>query len=131
MSVINEFFKATKGKRAPFYPRVHCADGFHMSVQAHYGAYCSPRVDASPFYVEAEIGFPSEREDLIMQYIDGDDSDPTQTVYGYVPVDVIDAVIAKHGGIVWASVAGDMKRAKWTDEQRAALSSATSSAAEG
>lgn len=128
MSTINEFFKLTKGKSAPFYPRVHCADGFHMSVQAHYGAYSSPREDHSHFYDAAEIGFPSAREDRIMPYIDGGDSEPTKTVYGYVPFDVIDAVIAAHGGIVWEPVLQDMSsRANWKDalpKARAAISAA-------
>ena len=51
------------------------------------------------------IGFPSAPEPLIAEYaedweIEGDD-DPRlcETVYGYVPVEVIDAVIEKHGGI--------------------------------
>jgi len=49
-------------------------------------------------YSSLEIGFPSAREELIMPYIDDSDSDPTMTVYGWVPVDVIVAVVEKHGG---------------------------------
>jgi len=50
-------------------------------------------------YEEVEVGFPSEREELIMQYAEEPDV-PTQTVYGYVPVQVVTNVLAKHGGIV-------------------------------
>jgi len=76
-----------------------CADGFRMSVQANGGAYCQPRIDAAEKYTDVEIGFPSEEEPLIMPWVE-DERKPTDTVYGYVPVDVVTNVIVKHGGIV-------------------------------
>ena len=82
---------------------VVCADGFNMSVQAHDGAYCEPRLDAQREYTLVEIGFPSWEEPLIMPWCE-DDRDPTHTVYGYVPVDVVTNVIVKHGGIVEGEV---------------------------
>ena len=77
--------------------RLQCADGFSMSVQARELAHCSPRNDEGPWW-KAEIGFPSEAESLIMEWAE-DPEDPTGTVYGYVPVDIIDAVVARHGGV--------------------------------
>lgn len=80
-------------------PRIVCKDGFSMSVQAGEAIYCMPRVNlSSGGYVEVEIGFPSEKEDLICQYAE-DSSDYTQTVYPYVPVEVVEKVIEKHGGM--------------------------------
>ena len=93
---VNEFFNTAGTNRNR---QVVCADGFKMSVQAHDGAYCSPRMNGADRYEEVEVGFPSEREELIMQYAEEPDV-PTQTVYGYVPVQVVTNVIAKHGGIV-------------------------------
>jgi hypothetical protein len=96
MSSVNEFFKeagATRNKR------VVCADGFEMSVQAHRGAYCSPRADNAEKYTSVEIGFPSEKESMLMEYCD-EPSTPLDTVYGYVPVQTVTNVLAKHGGIV-------------------------------
>jgi len=84
--------------------QVVCADGFIMSVQAHDGAYCEPRNDNAEKYTAVEVGFPSEREELIMSWIDGFDNDPTDTVYAYVPVTVVTDVIVKHGGIVSGEV---------------------------
>jgi len=78
-------------------PRVVCADGFSMSVQVSSGSYCTPRIDDADFYSEAEITLPSEVEPLIMEFAERADR-PTFTVYGYVPVSIIDEVIAKHGG---------------------------------
>lgn len=82
-------------------PKVICADGFTMSVQASSSHYCSPRDNEGP-YVSVEIGFPSERVEEFMDYIDGnrDDTDPTDTVYGWVPVHVVVEVIDQHGGLV-------------------------------
>ena len=57
-----------------------------------------------------EIGFPSVPESLIAEYaedweVEGDD-DPRlcQTVYGYVPVHIVNLVIEKHGGIDFDAV---------------------------
>lgn len=82
---------------------VVCADGFSMSVQAHDGAYCEPRKDAQRKYTLVEIGFPSVEEALIMPWAE-DERKPTDTVYPYVPVDVVTNVIVKHGGMVEGEV---------------------------
>lgn len=81
-------------------PKIICNDGFTMSVQGSSGHYCSPRSVEKDYY-SMEIGFPSIAEPLIYPFMDGDieDTDPTNTVYGYVPCDIIDEVIIKHGGI--------------------------------
>ena len=97
---VNEFFKeagATRNKR------VICADGFEMSVQAHGHAYCSPRIDNAEKYTSVEIGFPSEVEPMLMEYCD-EPGTPLETVYGYVPVQTVTNVLAKHGGIVEGEV---------------------------
>ena len=82
---------------------VVCADGFSMSVQAHDAAYCEPRRDAQRKYTLVEVGYPSAEEDLIMPWAENP-REPTETVYGYVPVDVVTNVIVKHGGIVEGEV---------------------------
>ena len=78
-------------------PRVVCADGFSMSVQVSDSHYCTPRINDASSYYDVEIGFPSEAEPLIMEFAEQADS-PTDTVYGYVPVSIVDEVIEKHGG---------------------------------
>jgi len=78
--------------------RMKLADGFEMSVQASGMVYCAPRDDNGP-YTHVEIGYPSSKEELIMEWAENED-EPTGTVYGYVPVEIVDAVIEKHGGIV-------------------------------
>ena len=83
--------------------QVVCADGFKMSVQAHDGAYCSPRTNNASSYSEVEIGFPTAKEPLLMEYCE-DREQPTHTVYAYVPAQVVTNVIAKHGGMVEGEV---------------------------
>lgn len=72
-------------------PKAICADGFKMSIQASEDHYCQKDDEGS--YVSVEVGFPSLPEPLLDEY--GDDG-----VYGYVPLTVVDAIIAKHGGIL-------------------------------
>ena len=78
-----------------------CADGFAMSVQASASTYCRPRVNSADRYQEVEVGFPSEKEDLQLPYIDAfNEDDPRECVYAYVPAEIVTAICAKHGGIV-------------------------------
>ena len=85
------------------YDPVVCTDGFTMSVQAGKGLYCSPRVDDAPAYREVEVRgsdelfekYSNDRGD----YADYEDPDPTEYVLAYMPVEVVAAVIAKHGGL--------------------------------
>ncbi len=72
--------------------RIECVDGFSMSVQASSTHYCSPREDDAD-WCRVEVGFPSSPEPLLLPYASSSD------VYGYVPVEVVDAVIDSHGGI--------------------------------
>jgi hypothetical protein len=76
-----------------------CKDGFTMSVQANYTAYCSPRVNDAVKYTSVEVGYPSQPEPLLVEWAE-DPKKPTNTVYGYVPAERISLVCAKHGGIV-------------------------------
>ena len=97
-------------------PLVVCEDGFEMSVQCGQSLYSSPR-DVAKRYSEVEIGFPSAPESLIAEYaedweIEGDD-DPKlcETVYGYVPVKLVNKVLKKHGGIDEDAVQEKIKEA--------------------
>ena len=80
------------------YEKIVCNDGFTMSVQAHSTAYCTPRQDGDCTYTEVEVGYPSQREELLMQYAEAP-SRPTDTVYGYVPSNTVYLVIVKHKGM--------------------------------
>ena len=85
-------------------PKIVCEDGFEMSVQVGFSLYSTPKKVAKR-YSAVEIGFPSAPEPLIAEYAEDweiendDDSRLCETVYGYVPVGVVDKVLKKHGGI--------------------------------
>ena len=84
-------------------PQIVCSDGFKMSVQVGFTLYSTPKKVAKR-YSAVEIGFPSEHEPLIEEYAECYtseelDIDFTNTVYGYVPVKLVDKVLKKHGGI--------------------------------
>lgn len=103
MSILREWLKntyeITEGGYLKVRPRIVCKDGFSMSVQAGYYLYSTPRANLeSGNYTEVEIGFPSEKEDLICGFAE-DHSDYTETVYPYVPIEIVENVIQKHGGM--------------------------------
>lgn len=96
--MISEYILKHRGVRGDVHlcPHIECADGLRLSVQASHFHYCVPRTDGGP-YSSVEVGFPSERIEELMPYADEPES-PTQTVYGYVPVEIVEAVIKAHGG---------------------------------
>lgn len=81
----------------PLARRIRCEDGFSMSVQASHGAYCSPRSNIGPWH-QVEVGYPSDAPKNLMHYCENPES-PTQTVYGYVPIELVEELIAAHGGM--------------------------------
>jgi len=78
-------------------PHIICKSGLVMSVQAGMGIYSSPRAACGP-YEAVEVGFPSQKVEALMPYTE-DSSCPTETVYAYVPIHIVDKVIADNGGI--------------------------------
>lgn len=79
-------------------PRLYCNDGFSISVQASEFHYCYPQLNGVRDYESVELGFPSVEDELINEYAE-DCMDYTETVYGYVPIEVVEKLIEKHGGI--------------------------------
>ena len=105
-------------------PRIVCNDGYSVSVQASEYTYCEPRytqwqnedgwevingnywsssetprnfeTDHFTPYESVELGYPSEADELIYECTEGNDY--TNTVYGYVPVKIVEQLIEKHGG---------------------------------
>lgn len=72
--------------------RVECEDGFTISIQAGSGFYCFPRENRDDGeYTHLELGFPNQREELIEKYEE-------DGIYPFVPVEVVEQMIKKHGG---------------------------------
>lgn len=101
---VHEFFaKYVTPDRARPRPKIVCRTGLEMSVQASEFHYCSPRENNQPHYGTVEIGFPSHHIHLLNRWCE-DDAKPTETVYGYVPVEVVNIIIAANGGIDYNNV---------------------------
>ena len=92
-------------------PRVRCADGYTVSVQAGYGLYSIPRADADR-YKNVELGYPSTIDEELDEYAESPGG-----VYGYVPVRLVDKVLEKHGGIVGTDFL-NVTPGNWPDDQR-------------
>ncbi len=81
-----------------FNPKIICKDGTTLSVQASEYHYCTPRDNYGP-YTHVEVGYPTAvPHDAMLRYAE-ESSDPTCTVYGYTPVEVVNEFIELHGGI--------------------------------
>jgi hypothetical protein len=102
-------------------PKVVAKDGFTVSLQVHNGNYCSSNNGYRTLgdtIKTVEFGFPSFNEPLMFKYAetyseyaysDEDDNsipcdlsnfDITNTV-GNIPIEVMEEVFTKHGGIDW------------------------------
>ena len=77
-----------------------CKDDFTFSAQASESHYSKPKGLADE-YEEIEIGFPSYNDPIIAKYREdyGCEETFSSAVYGFVPVGVVDKLIAVHGGI--------------------------------
>lgn len=82
--------------------KVVCKDGFSISIQASENHYCIPKVDGAYIeYKNVELGYPSDDESLIEEYSEGmEDTSLTQSVYPYVPAEIVKKMLDKHGGMV-------------------------------
>ena len=93
-----EWIDKNKNGRMVIPCEMRFADGNTVSVQASSFHYCLPRKDHGP-WSHVELGFPSFIPELVMGYCENSEN-PTETVYGYVPIGLVDCLANLHGGIV-------------------------------
>ena len=85
-------------------PKIVCNDGYAVSLQASRTHYATPRNNQGPWF-QVELGFPTEGDNRLVEYMDASTEDPDQipdptaNVYGYVPLDIVLEVFESHGGI--------------------------------
>ena len=87
-------------------PRIHCKDGFNISIQVNKGNYCASENGVRTFGTNWELvewGFPSEQIDgekyNAEEIFYEEKIDTTQSVGGYVEIELMDALLQEHGGI--------------------------------
>lgn len=86
-------------------PKALCKDGFSISIQGgntHH--YCLPRTFGK-VYQQLELGYPSEPLPELKFYSEEKTYDG---VFGYVPIEKVEKLIKKHGGII-----GDQELGQW------------------
>ena len=80
-------------------PTIQCKDGFTVSCQASEYHYCTPR-ESGAEWVCIELGFPNQTPTSEVCNYAENGEDFLDTVYGYVPVHLVDAMLEEHGGII-------------------------------
>ena len=96
-SVTNAYLVSAPKNSAGVRKPIVCGNGLRLSVQAGEYTYCAPKTSTGP-WATVEVGYPSRVISELLPYADTED-DPLNSVYAYVPVEVLDVVIAKNGGI--------------------------------
>ena len=76
--------------------RFFCQDGFSVSVV--WGRGTNSEVGQNGDIVSYELGFPSSEDNLISEFAE-DSTNPTNTVYGWVPAEIVQQLIQSHGGL--------------------------------
>tara|TARA_R100001594_G_scaffold10848_3_gene25297 strand:+ start:5814 stop:6347 length:534 start_codon:yes stop_codon:yes gene_type:complete len=100
-------------------------DGFSVSVQASASHSCDPKINGLfTKYRYVEVGFPNEKEELLIPYADSPMIEPElarrssdkwthEQVYHYVPSVVIKSIVKKHKGIK----SGEMPELDYNSEE--------------
>lgn len=78
--------------------RVVCQSGTSLSVQASRTHYSIPRDNHGP-YSAVEVGYPSRKPPEAWQEYCEDWEHPKDTVYAYVPIELVAAWIDSRGGV--------------------------------
>lgn len=74
-------------------PHIVCKNGAKLSIQANESAYCTPRENEGPYtHFEVKV-YDAITPESWSEYHDWN------SVYAYVPVELINEFIALHGGI--------------------------------
>lgn len=78
-------------------PETVCADGFTVSIQASSFHCCVPREDNAN-YTHVELAYPSQRPEPWSEWSEyaEEPKNWAGTVYGYVPVEMVIALIDRH-----------------------------------
>lgn len=81
--------------------RVKLGDGTVLSIQASEHHYCTPRKNGLGLsqYKSVEVGFPSNEIEEFFPWAE-EEGDWTDTVYPYLPLEVLVSAIESRGGIV-------------------------------
>jgi len=94
---VAEYFRTHRKQKTNYFglcPRARVG-GFTFSVQASSTHYCTPRENEGPWST-VEVGFPDRKIKELMPYVE-DEDEPTETVYAYVPITLLNRVLGQIG----------------------------------
>ena len=96
---VTEYMKKTYSQNTySVRERAACVDGFEVSIQGGTaGHYCIPREHCNE-YEAVELGYPNRVEESLIEYAESPET-PLDSVYGFVPIEVVERIVEKHGGI--------------------------------
>lgn len=106
-----------------------CRSGLTLSVQGSRSNYSSPRQANARVYSHVEVGYPSETVPELMEYIESSycsvrdefiPGDPTQSVYPWVPAELVCRVIASRGGLASVVRPEERQGSVWQREREQA-----------
>ena len=83
-------------------PMVVMGDGVSMAVQASAFHYCEPKKSGLDSYKSYEVGCPSEVIEQLREYVEcpvETDEEFLNSIYPFVPADVLSQIVMEHGGI--------------------------------
>lgn len=89
------------------FPPVICKDGYFMSVQAGMFMNSSPEEDLEDFGYDCVEVYSSEEDTTELQWF----ANSSKDTFGYVPTEVVDKIINKHGGLDEEAINKAIKKA--------------------
>jgi hypothetical protein len=81
--------------------RIHCKDGFNVSIQINNGNYCETEMGYRKFgldWQDVEFGLTSVHEEKLVRYSNNPD---TRGGVGKIDTDTLQEILDDHGGIDW------------------------------
>ena len=106
MSWLNDFLRNYYITQAPL---LHLKDGTTLSVQVGPGLYHTARTgdDGKQLYTHVEVGYPTGPiPPSWMPYCE-DKLAPNNTIYSFLPIELVHYFIASHGGVDYEKTLGD------------------------
>jgi hypothetical protein len=90
---LKDYYKLSESGLVKKKPAIICNDGFFLSVQANEMSYCEPQENLPDGNYESVEVYISDQKEIDLEcYSNGD-------FCKYVPIDELEIVILKHGGI--------------------------------
>jgi hypothetical protein len=121
---VEQRYRGSSG--STIFPLMICADGLELSVQGHFGAYSYPRGDFEDAYSQVEImAQPGITE--LAEYEHGYNATGDEMIYPYVPIGIVNALIAGRGGLVAQAIearSGETRGAGLDPKDESAVASA-------